>query len=56
MVFVWRDYCFASEDLTGMPAYRRHFRGGKSIFSLWRLSRFVTKPFIYYVEAMLVFQ
>ena len=30
------------------PVYCRCFRGGKSIFSLWPLSRFVTKLFIYY--------
>ena len=29
-----------------LPAYRRPFRGGKSIVSLWRLSRFVTKLFV----------
>ena len=30
-----------------LPVYRRSFRGGYSIFSPWRLSRFVTKLFIY---------
>ena len=29
------------------PVYRRCFRGGNTIFSLWSLSRFVTKLFIY---------
>ena len=31
------------------PVYRRCFRGGNSMFSLWPLSRFVTKLFIYKV-------
>ena len=29
------------------PVYRRCFRGGNSFFSLWHLSRFVTKFFMY---------
>ena len=28
-----------------LPVYRRAFRGGNSIFSPWRLLRFVTKLF-----------
>ena len=31
------------------PVYRRCFHGGNSMFSLWPLSRFVTKLFIYKV-------
>ena len=30
-----------------LPVYRRSFRGDNSIFSPWRLLRFVTKLFIY---------
>ena len=34
MVFVWRDYCFASEDLTGM-----HSSGlCRAMMKMWKLS------------------
>ena len=33
-----------------LPVYRQSFREGNSIFSPWRLSRFVTKLFKYHLQ------
>ena len=42
---VYIAFCKQMEAELYLPVYPRSFRGGNSIFSPWRLSRFVTKPF-----------
>ncbi len=45
-VHVWYiAFCKQMEAGLYLPVYCRCFRGSNSIFSLWRLSRFVTKLF-----------
>ena len=42
---IYISFCKHMEVELYLPVYRRSFRGGNSIFSPWRLSRFVTKLF-----------
>ena len=47
---VYIAFCKQMEAGFYLSVYRRCFRGGNSIFSLWSLSRFVTKLFTYRLE------